>query len=265
MQRRINRRSDTLEGPVPGHRSLSSIGINTERARSAPRSPRPPTRQPATPMGPHRDTIQELRPSTPPAPSTPFLAEDATLNSLQTIRARSAALHSDAQPQQSAGLKSLTPAGIPPVERLPRRSVSEPEQDQGPATPRAKSRPEKAGGADSIAPSSAQTLEPAAPSTAPKTSSSKRAKRAIAQSERPEVVHQSPSDALADPTSLELLATLQPGEIGGSPGPDSGLPDVFAGLNDAEAGIQGMTDDLSDIDGGGLPEPPQKAPQKSRR
>ncbi len=146
FERRMNRRSRTLEGPVPGRRSLSTIGLNTESARSTPRSSRPPTRQPATSMGLATDTIQELGPSTLPAPSTLSLSKEAELNSLQTIRARSASLHADAQPEQSAGPRPLTPAGTPPVQRLPKRPVSELEQEQGPATPHAKSRPQKAGG-----------------------------------------------------------------------------------------------------------------------
>jgi len=81
---------------------------------------------------------------------------------------------------------------------------------------------------------------------------SKRPKRANAQA---------PPDAPADLPSLDLLDALQPSEIG----QDGGLPDIFAGLNEAEAGIQGLPDDLSDIDGGGLPTPPPKTPQRSRR
>ena len=252
MERRINRRSDTLEGPVPGHRSLSSIGINTESARSAPRPSRAPARQSAASMGASTDIPQAIGPSTPPAPSTPSLAGESQLNSLQTIRARSAALHTDIQTDQSAAPRSLTPSGIPPAQRLPRRSVSEPEQDQGPAIPRAKSRLEKGGGVDSISPSSAPAAETAAPTIAPKTPMSKRPKRANAQA---------PPDAPADLPSLDLLDALQPSEIG----QDGGLPDIFAGLNEAEAGIQGLPDDLSDIDGGGLPTPPPKTPQRSRR
>jgi len=65
--------------------------------------------------------------------------------------------------------------------------------------------------------------------------------------------------------SLDLLDALQLSDFGGKLGQDGSLPDIFAGLNEADASIQGLTDDLSDIDGGGLPEPPQKTPQKSRR
>jgi hypothetical protein len=266
FERRMNARSRTLEGPVPGRRSLSTIGLNTESARSTPRSSRPPTRQPATSMELPTDTIQELGPSTLPPPSTPSPSKEAELNSLQTIRARSASLHADAQPQQSAGLNTLTPPGTPPVQRLPKRPVSELEQEQGPAAPHAKSRPQKAGGADSISPSSAPAAETAEPTIAPKTATSKRAKRANAQAERTGTAHRGPNQASPDALpGLDLLDALQPSDIGGSLSPDGGLPDILPGLNEAEAGIQGLNDDLSDIDGGGLPSPAQRTPQKSRR
>ena len=266
FERRMNCRSRTLEGPVPGRRSLSTIGLNTESARGVPRSSRPPARQPATSIGLARDTIQELGPSNLPAPSTPSLSKEAELNSVQTLRARSASLHADAQPEQSAGPRNLTPAGTPPVQRLPKRPVSEPDQEQGPATPHAKSRPQKAGGADSISPSSAPAAETADPTIAPKTTPSKRAKRANAQAERTGTAHRGPNQASPDALpSLDLLDDLQPSDIGGSLSPDGGLPDIFAGLNEADAGIQGLTDDLSDIDGGGLPTAAPKTPQKSRR
>ena len=266
FERRMNRTSRTLEGPVPGRLSLSTIGLNTESATSAPRSSRPPTRQPATSMGLATDTIQELGPSTLPAPSTPSLRKEAELSSVQTMRARSASLHADGQPEQSAGTRTLTPAGTPPVQRLPKRPVSEPEQEQGPATPHAKTRPQKAGGADSTSPSSAPAAETAEPTIAPKTTPSKRAKRANAQAERAGNAHRGLNQASPDALpSLDLLDDLQPSDIGGSLGPASGLPDMLAGLNEADAGMQGLTDDLSDIDGGGLPAATPKTPQKSRR
>jgi hypothetical protein len=263
FERRMNRRSLTLEGPVPGRRSLSTIGLNTESARTTPQSSRPPTRQPTAYMGLATDTIQELGPLTLPALSMPPLSEEAELNSLQTIRARSASLHSHAQPEQSVGPNALAPAGTPSVQRLPKRPVSELEQEQGPAAPQPKSRPQKAGGSDSISPSSAQTGEP---TFAPRTAPSKRAKRANAQAERTNAAHRGPNQASPDALpGLDLLDDLQPGDIGGSLGPDSGLPDMLAGLSNADAGMQGLTDDLSDIDGGGLPTPTPKTPQKSRR
>ncbi len=108
--------------------------------------------------------------------------------------------------------------------------------------------------ADSISPSSAPAAETAEPTIAPKTTPSKRAKRANAQAERTGTAHRGPNQASPDALpSLDLLDALQPSDIGGSLSPDGGLPDIFAGLNEAEAGIQGLSDDLSDIDGGGLP------------
>ena len=253
LERKMNRRSRTLEGPVPGRQSLSTIGLNTETARGVPRSSGIPARQLAIPMGPPKDTEQQLGPSTLRASSTPAPAKDAKLNSAQTIRARSASLHTDAQPDQSTGPKPLTPAGTPPIQRPPKRPVSETEQEQGPATPHAKSRPEKAAGADSISPSSAPAAETAEPTIAPKTHTPKRAKRTSAQAS---------TDTIP---SLDLLSALQP-ETGGSFSGDGDLPDIFAGLNEAAAGIQGPADDLSDIDGGGLPTTTApKTPQKSRR
>jgi hypothetical protein len=41
--------------------------------------------------------------------------------------------------------------------------------------------------------------------------------------------------------------------------------DIFAGLSKAEVGLHDLTDDLNDIDGGGLPTATHKSPQKSRR
>jgi hypothetical protein len=267
FERRMNSRSRTLEGPVPGRRSLSTIGLNTESARNAPRSSRPPSRQPTTSIGLATDTVQELAPSTLLATSMLSLNKEAELNSLQTIRARSASLHTDARPEQSAGPRPLTPAGIPPVQRLPKRPASDLDQEQGPATPHAKSRPQKAGVADSMSPSSAPAAETAEPTIAPKTTPSKRGKRANnTQGERTGTAHRVPDQASPDALpSLDMLDALQPSDIGGSLSPDDGLPDIFAGLNEAEAGIQGLSDDLSDIDGGGLPSTAQKTPQRSRR
>jgi len=266
FERRMNSRSRTLEGPVPGRRSLSTIGLNTESARNTPRSSRPLTRQPTTSIGLATDTVQELAPSTLLATSTLSLNKEAELNSLQTIRARSASLPTDARPEQSAGPRPLTPAGIPPVQRLPKRPASDLDQEQGPATPHAKSRPQKAGGADSMSPSSTPAAETAEPTIAPKTTPSKRGKRANTQGERTGTAHRGPDQASPDALpSLDMLDALQSSDIGGSLSPDGGLPDIFAGLNEAEAGIQGLSDDLSDIDSGGLPSTAQKTPQKSKR
>ena len=252
LERRMSRRSRTLEGPVPGRRSLSTIGLNTESARNTPRSSAPIARQPGASVGLATDAAKELGPSALPVPPTAPLSKDPELISLQTIRARSASLETDAPPEQPTVPSPVTPAGTPPVQRLPKRPVSESEQDQGPATPRPKTRSQKAGGTASVSRSSAPAAETAEPTNATKAPASRRAKRAIAQD--------SP-DALADLASLDLLNALQPSEIG----QDGGLPDIYAGLNEAEPGIQGLTDDLSDIDGGGLPGTAPRTPQKSRR
>lgn len=265
-ERRMNRRSRTLEEPVPGRRALSTIGLNTESTQRSPRPYRPPVRQPATHLGPPTDDTEELDPTNLTAQSVPSPAKESGLNSLQTIRARSAALHADAQPDQSAAPKPLTPVGSPPVQRLPKRPVSETDQEQGPATPHGKTRPDKAGGAVSASQSSEPAVEPTIP---PKTTTSKRAKRVNAQPERIGTAHRGPdrvsANAIPDSPSLDLLDALQASEIGASFGRDSVLPDIFAGLNEAEAGMQGLPDDLTDIDGGGLPTPAPKTPQKSRR
>jgi hypothetical protein len=213
--------------------------------------------------------MPELELSAMPLPLTPYMDDDTKLNSLQTIRARSASLNTDAEPDQSAGPKPLTSDDASSAQRLPKRPLSDGEQEQGPATSRAKTRKEKFEGDDSGAQSSAPTPQMGESATAPKTPTSRRAKRASAQAGRAEAPRrrpdQAPSDSPADLLSLDLLAALQPGDNGGSLGPDASLPDVFAGLDDGDTGIQGPTDDLSDIDGGGLPTPPRKTPQKSKR
>ncbi|MBN2098563.1 MAG: hypothetical protein JW753_03090 [Dehalococcoidia bacterium] len=269
FERRINRRSRTLEGPVPGHRSLSSIGLNTESAKVTPRPVRPTNHQPDTNTEPSfLDYVQELAPYAVLTPSGPSSNDEATLSSLHTIQARSAALHADAQQDQSVGPEPLLTGGPPPLRHPSKRAASELQQEQGPATSRAKSKMEKAGGADSIPPSSAPAAG-AEPTIAPKTATSKRTKRASAQAERNATAQRGPEvtspDALADSASLDLLDALQAGQSASSLSQDSGLPDILAGLNEPDAGIQGLTDDLSDIDGGGLPTPAPKTPQKSRR
>jgi hypothetical protein len=64
---------------------------------------------------------------------------------------------------------------------------------------------------------------------------------------------------------LELLDTLQSSMVGGSPNQEDGILDIFAGLSEAEVGLHDLTDDLNDIDSGGLPTAAPKTPQKSRR
>lgn len=268
FERRVNRRSRTLEGPVPGRRCLSSIGINTESDRMAPRPTRPPARELPTQMAPAVDTMQQLELSALPLPLTPLLDDDAKLNSLQTIRARSASLHNDIQPDQSAGPGALPLDDTASAQRLPNKPVSDPEQEQGPATPRTKSKKNASEADDTGAQSFAPAAPAAEPTLAPRTSPSKRARRNNSQPERAKPPQrrseQAPRDA-TDPLSLDLLDSLRPGDLGGSLGRDGELPDIFAGLNEADTGIQGLADDLTDIDGGGLPAPARKAPQKSRR
>jgi len=75
---------------------------------------------------------------------------------------------------------------------------------------------------------------------------------------------QEPSAARVQQT-LQAAGALQSSGIGGPVSQGDGLLDIFAGLNEAEFGMQGLTDDLSDIDGGGLPGAAPKLPQKSRR
>jgi hypothetical protein len=64
---------------------------------------------------------------------------------------------------------------------------------------------------------------------------------------------------------LELLDTLQSSMVGGSPNQEDGILDIFAGLSEAEVGLHDLTDDLNDIDSGGLPTAAPKTAQKSRR
>lgn len=269
LERKAKRSSRTLEGPVPGHRSLSTIGLNTESARMAPRPPRATTRQSATHMGPPKDILAEMALSTSSILPASSLAEEDRLNSLQTIRARSEALHNDIESDQSAGPGSQTAPGTLPVQRTSKRPVSDVDQEQGTVVPRAKSRADRAEDAASTPPSSAAAAQRSEPAVAPKTTAAKRGKRASATPERTGTSRRGPyqasSDALTDSPTLDLLDGLQASDVGGSLGQDSVLPDIFAGLNDAEVGDQGLADDLTDIDGGGLPTSVTKTPHKSRR
>lgn len=62
---------------------------------------------------------------------------------------------------------------------------------------------------------------------------------------------------------MDLLAALQPGDIA-SLGQDVNMPDMLPGLDELDSGAQSLGNDLSDIDGGGLPSTP-KSSQKSKR
>ena len=267
FERRMNRRSRTLEGPVPGRRALSSIGLNTESARSARPPSRPQRQQPTAPLEQPDGSLLDLASSFPWAPLDPSPTGETKLNSLHTIRARSEALHTDGQSGEPAGAKPEPPTDALAAQGLPRRAVSD--QEQGPPAPRAaagQAKPARVGGPPT---SSKPTPEQGAQTTAPKTPSSKRSRRTNTQAERTGTARrgldQPSPDAPADPSSLDLLDDLQASDIGGSLSRDSALPDIFAGLTEAEAGIQGLADDLSDIDGGGLPIATPKTPQRSRR
>ena len=240
MDRKKNRRSRMLEGPVPGCRSLSSIGLNNQSARTATVSAGRQRQQATAPRQTPQDDNQGPGPKTPTTSALPPLTKEANLNSLQTIRARSAALQTDGQSGKPAEPKPLMPAHAPSTQRPGTREI--PVQEQGLAAP------------------STGTA------TVQKTPTSKRAKRANAQIETAKPgSDQAPADALADLGSLELLDTLQASPVGGSANQEDSMLDIFAGLNEAEVGLHDLTDDLNEIDGGGLPTAAPKTPQKSRR
>jgi len=215
------------------------------------------------------DSVQAAIPSALLAPSTLLPGREAKLNSLQTIRARTAALNTDDQTGKPANPKPSTLAQAQPAQRLPKRDAFDQEIEQGLAGRQPKSSTEKAGSADSMNSSSAPAVEPGAQTVAPKTPASKRAKRASVPTERigapSPSSDQGPSVAPAAAVGLEAGGALQSSGIGGPFSQGDGLLDIFAGLNEAEFGMQGLTDDLSDIDGGGLPGAAPKLPQKSRR
>lgn len=265
LERRINRRSRTLEGPVPGHRSLSSIGLNADAARRNPSSfglqgPKSPGA-----VGLRKDGSQEPRPSPSPVQSAPSPVKEARLNSLQTIQARSAALHGDNQQAKPADPEPLTLAQSQVAQRQSKRDGSDQEPEQGLAERQPKRGTGKAGNTDSIPLSSAPAVDSGAQTVAPKTPASKRAKRAGVQAERIESSHPSSDQAPSDAAGPESVGPLQSSGIGGPPSQEDGLPDIFAGLNEADAGTLGLIDDLSDIDSGGLPGAARKIPQKSKR
>jgi len=267
MDRKKSRRSRTLEGPVPGRQSLSSIGLNRPTARDT----RSTSSLQGQPTSAHQQTLTESNPGPQPnkwaVPPSPQPVKDAQLNSLQTIRARSAALHNDSQSGKPANPKSLIPAYAPSTQRPGTRAV--PVQEQGSAATRATSSSQQQEKVDRTPPNAGQPGNSTGQATIQKTPTSKRAKRASAQTGPIETAHpgsdQAPADVLADPGGLELPDTLQSSMVGGSPNQEDGILDIFAGLNEAEVGMQGLTDDLSDIDSGGLPGAAPKIPQRSRR
>jgi hypothetical protein len=267
MDRKRSRRPRTLEGPVPGRQSLSSIGLNTQTGRSAPSSSGHQGQRPTTPAGIPKDNSQKPGLPTSDTSQLPPPAKETKLNSLQTIRARSAALQSDGPPGKPANPKSLLPAYAPSTQRPVTRAV--PVQEPGSAAPQATSSSEQQENIDRIPSNAGLAGDSTAPATIQKSPSSKRAKRANTQTELIETAHPNtdpaPADALANPADLELLGTLQSSPVGGSPNQEDDMLDIFAGLSEAEVGLQDLTDDLNDIDSGGLPTAAPKTAQKSRR
>ncbi|MDM7998992.1 MAG: hypothetical protein QUS33_03060 [Dehalococcoidia bacterium] len=262
LERRMRGRSRVLEEPVPGRRCLSTIGLSNECERNTTPSDRSHSRQPANSGDPHANDLEDMELAT----SLPLTGGEDRLNSLQTIRSRSASLKNDLEPSQSAEPEPLTTAASPPPKRVQKRPASEVEQEQGTPAPRAKSRPERPPTGDTALPSIGPNAEPGAPTVAPKTSGSKRARRAGPQAERPETTrrpNQASADTLADVPSLDLLANLQPGDIA-SLGQDANMPEMLLGLDEPDPGTQSLGNDLSNIDGGGLPTTPKTSP-KSRR
>lgn len=267
MDRKRSRRSRTLEGPVPGRQSLSSIGLN----RPTTRDTRSTSSLQGQPTSAHQQTPTDSNPQPQPnkwaVPPSPQPVKDAQLNSLQTIRARSAALQSDGPPGKPANTKSLLPAYAPSTQRPVTRAV--PVQAQGSATTRATSSSQQQEKVDRTPLNAGQPGDSRGPATIQKTPTSKRAKRANTQAGPIETAHpgsdQAPADVLTDPGGLELLDTLQSSMVGGSPNQEDGILDIFAGLSEAEVGLHDLTDDLNDIDSGGLPTAAPKTAQKSRR
>jgi hypothetical protein len=267
MDRKRSRRPRTLEGPVPGRQSLSSIGLNTQTGRSTPSSSGHQGQRPTTPARIPKDNTPKPGLPTSDTSQLPPSTKETKLNSLQTIRARSAALHTDSQPGKPANPKSLMPAYAPSTQRPGTRAI--PVREQGSAAPHATSSSEQQEKVDRTPPNAGLAGDSTGLATIQKTPTSKRAKRANAQTEPIETAHpgsdQAPADVLADLGGLELLDTLQSSMVGGSPNQEDGMLDIFAGLSEAEVGLHDLTDDLNDIDGGGLPSAAQKTPQKSRR
>jgi hypothetical protein len=206
-----------------------------------------------------------LRRSASPAPLTQSVGKETKLSSLQTIQARSAALHSDGQQAKPATPKPLTVAQSQVAQRQPKRDASGQGHEQGIASRGSKNATDKAGGSESIPSSSAPAAEPGAQTVTPSTPASKRARRVSVQAEGIESSHPGSDRAPSDAVGPESAGALQSSGIGGPLSQGDSLPDIFAGLNEADAGTLGLIDDLSDVDGGGLPGAGQKTPQKSRR
>jgi hypothetical protein len=265
MDRQKSRRSHMLEGPVPGRQSLSSIGLNNQSTRSALSSchqgqrAAPPSRT---------STHNDQRPGPPTSGTSRLQPKTETrLNSLQTIRARSAALQSDVEPGKLADPKPLMPVYAPSTQRPGTRPL--PLGGQGTPPTRATGIPAQPGNTDRTSSHAGPAAASAGPAIAQETPLSKRAKRANPQAEIPQSrSDQPPADALPNVVDLQMLDALQPSPAGDSllppPSQEDGMLDILAGLDEAD-GIHDLTQDLDDIDGGGLPGAGQRSLQKSRR
>jgi hypothetical protein len=254
-----------LEGPVPGHRSLSSIGLNNQSMRSASSwhqgqraaaPSRTPTHNSQRP-GPPTSGTSQIQPNT-----------ETRLNSLQTIRARSAALQSDVEPGRLADPRPLMPAYAPSTQRPGTRPL--PQGGQGTPPTRATRILERRGNADRTSSQAGPAGASAGPAIAQETPLSKRAKRANPQPETAQSrSDQPPADALPSVGDLQMLDALQPSPAAESlpppPGHEDGMLDILTGIGEAELGLHDLTEDLNDIDSGGLPSAAQRTPQKSRR
>lgn len=264
IDRKKSRRSRTLEGPIPGCQSLSSIGLNNQSKRSATPSSGHHGQRATSPERTPKDAYQKAGSATPNTSPPPALTKEAKLNSLQTIQARSAALQSDGHSGKPADPKPLMPAYAPSTQRPGTRALSV--QEQGSAAPRATSGSKQQENVDLTPSNAGLDGDSTGPAIVQKTPTSKRAKRANQQIETAQShLDQVPTDALANPGDLELLDTLQSSPVVGSTNQEGDMLDIFAGLSEAEVGLHDLTDDLNDIDGGGLPTAAPKTPQKSRR
>lgn len=268
MEHKRRRRSRPLEGPVPGRQCLSSIGLNNETGNGDASSTGVQNQQATAYEQTPTDGNRKQQSKTRSASSSQALSEEAKLNSLQTIRARSAALQTDNQTGKSTAPKPVTPARTAPAQRQGTHGSAVREQ-AGSAPQEARSEPERPEKADSTRPSSGPATDTPAPSLPQKASTSKRAKRGSSQPEPIEATppgSDQPADTLAGPGSPELPDMLPSSSSAGPGNPEGGIPDIFAGLNEAEVEVSDLTDELNDIDGGGLPTPPPpKTPQKSKR
>ena len=267
MDRKRSQRPRTLEGPVPGRQSLSSIGLNTQAGRSTPSSSGHQGQRPITTAGIPRDNTPKPGLPTSDTSQLPPPTKETQLNSLQTIRARSAALHTDSQPGKPANPKSLLPAYAPSTQRPGTRAI--PVREHGSGAPHATSSSQQQAKVDRSPSDAGLAEDSTVPAAIQKTPTSKRSKRANAQTGPIETARpgsdQAPADLLADPVGLDLLDTLQSTVVGGFPNQEDGMLDIFAGLTEAEVGLYDLTDDLNDIDSGGLPTAAPKTAQKSRR